>query len=187
MKALPLAIAATLATTPALAHVDPVAHGSFASGITHPLMGADHVLAMVGVGLLAVVLGGRSLVALPAAFVGAMAGGYALALGGLSVPMVEPMILASILVIGALVALAVRMPVPAAAGLVALFGLAHGAAHGGDLGQAGAVGFGLGFLLSTAALHLAGIGAGLALGRVLTATRVAGGLLALGGAALALG
>jgi urease accessory protein len=182
--------AALLSTaTPALAHVDPVAHGSFAAGMTHPVFGADHVLAMVAVGLLAVVLGGRALLALPGAFVGCMAGGYGLALAGVTLPLVEPMIVVSVIALGVAVALAVRLPVGGAAAMVGLFGLAHGVAHGAELGQAGAVAFGAGFLIATAALHGAGIALGVAAQRAASVrvARVIGALVAVAGGVLAVG
>ena len=59
----------TLAASPAFAHLDPEAHGSLMAGISHPLFGADHILAMVAVGIWASQIGGRALWAVPAAFV----------------------------------------------------------------------------------------------------------------------
>lgn len=155
-----LALAGT--TAPAFAHLSPGEYGSFAAGFTHPLYGLDHVLAMVAVGLWAALIGGRALWMLPAGFVAAMVVGFALALAGVGLPLVEPMILASSVVFGLVVALALRTPPAVAAGLVAAFGLFHGAAHGGELGQAGALAFSTGFAANTMLLHLAGIGLGLA-------------------------
>jgi urease accessory protein len=177
------------AASPALAHVDPVAHGSFAAGMTHPVFGADHVLAMVAVGLLAVILGGRALWALPAAFLSCMAAGFGLALAGVALPLVEPMILASVMALGLLVALAARLPLGAAAAMVGVFGLAHGAAHGGELGAAGALAFGAGFLAATALLHGAGIALGVAAKQVAggTVARVLGAMVAVAGGVLAVG
>ena len=106
-------------TLEALAHLDPVQHGSFAAGASHPVFGTDHILAMVAVGLWAASLGGRALWALPTAFVGAMALGFLLSLGGMPLPMVEPMILASVLVLGVLVATASRLSLPVAGAIVA--------------------------------------------------------------------
>lgn len=150
------------AAAPAFAHLGPGEYGSFASGFTHPLFGLDHVLAMVAVGLWAALIGGRALWALPAGFVSAMVVGFLLALGGVALPFVEPMILASTVFFGLVVALALKTPPAVAAGLVAVFGLFHGAAHGAELGHAGIFAFGAGFVANTALLHLAGIGLGLA-------------------------
>ena len=176
-----------LAAKPAAAHLDPIAHGSVAAGFSHPLFGLDHVIAMVAVGLWAAVLGRRAMVGLPVAFVGAMGAGFALALAGVTLPGVEPMILASVVALGVAVALALRADLRLAVGIVALFGLFHGAAHGGELGVAGAAPFALGFVVATVALHLAGIGLGLALSRSRWALQVAGAATAVVGVALAIG
>ncbi|SFD90277.1 HupE/UreJ family protein [Roseivivax sediminis] len=158
-----LALAAALAAGPAFAHLDPGAHGSFAAGASHPVFGTDHVLAMVAVGLWAAMLGGRALWALPAAFVGAMVFGFIVALGGLPLPVVEPMIVASVLVLGLLTAAALRLPLGAAAGIVGLLGVFHGHAHGAEMGGASALAYLAGFALATAGLHAAGVAAGMVL------------------------
>jgi urease accessory protein len=174
MRHLSAAAAALLAASPAAAHVDASAHSSFAVGLAHPLSGADHALAMVAVGLWALVLGGRAVLALPAAFVGAMVAGFLVARAGIPLPFVEPMILASVLLLGFCVALALRPTLAVATGAVAAFALFHGHAHGAEMGSASATGYLAGFALATAALHAAGVAGGLALFR-------------LGGAALARG
>jgi urease accessory protein len=178
---------------PAFAHLNPEEHGSLAAGISHPLFGADHVLAMLAVGLWAALLGGRALWLAPSAFVGTMALGFAAALAGASLPFVEPVILASVVVIGLLAAMALQVPAWTGAAMVAFFAFFHGHAHGGELGSAGAVSFGIGFAISTALLHAVGIGTGLGFGRVFGSKagrlipRVTGGMAALGGVWLALG
>ena len=185
-------IAATVAAlvlgpAAALAHPGHGAdQGAFASGLLHPLTGLDHLLAMVAVGLWAALSGGRALWALPAAFVVAMLAGFGLGAGGLPLPAVEPVILASVIVVGALVAAAARAPVPLAVALVALFGLAHGHAHGTEGPAAGLVAYAAGFALVTAGLHAAGLGIGLALetARREVVVRALGGAAALGGVAL---
>lgn len=161
-RAAALTVSVTAIATPAFAHLEPGEYGSFASGFTHPLFGLDHVLAMVAVGLWAALIGGRALWALPAGFVTGMIAGFALALAGVGLPLVEPMILASTVVFGLVVALALRTRVEVSAALTALFGLFHGHAHGAEIGQAGVFAFGAGFAVNTALLHLAGIGLGIA-------------------------
>jgi urease accessory protein len=174
---------------PAFAHLDPAEHGSFAAGFSHPLFGLDHILAMVAVGLWAAMQGGRALWLVPAAFVGTMALGFAAAIAGMPLPFVEPVILASVIFIGIAIALALPVPTSAVAAMVGFFAFFHGHAHGGELGGAGAWEFAIGFIVATAALHAAGIGAGLVLarssGKVLT--RIAGAATALGGLYLAIG
>jgi len=183
MKKFSLSLATLmLAPGAALAHPGHDA-GTFLAGAQHPLSGADHVLAMVAVGLWAAQLGGRAAWAMPASFVGAMLLGGAVGAAGLPFPAVEPMILASIVVLGALVALMARLPLVAAAPIVALFGMAHGWAHGAEGPQAGLLAYAAGFALVTAALH----GLGLALGRGLgaLALRGLGAATAVAGLALA--
>lgn len=175
------------AAAPAFAHLDPIEHGSFAAGFSHPLFGLDHVLAMVAVGLWAASIGRRALWAVPAAFVATMAVGFGAALVGMPLPFVEPAILASVIFIGIMMALALPLPTAGVAAMVAFFALFHGHAHGGEMGEAGALGYAGGFLVATALLHTIGVGAGLGLGRILATTRrtiftrIAGGLTALGG------
>ncbi|SFH90307.1 HupE/UreJ family protein [Albimonas pacifica] len=187
---LALSGAAALAVSPAAAHVG--AHGvhgaseSLAAGVLHPLFGLDHVLAMVAVGLWAAQVGGRALWMVPAAFVAAMTAGFGLSVAGLTLPSAEPMIVASVVALGLLVAAAVRLDVRVGAGLAALFALFHGAAHGAELGDAGAAAFGLGFVAATAALHGAGVALGLGLARLgPVASRALGGATAAAGLALA--
>ena len=185
-----ITLAITLAATlPAFAHLDPVEHGSLAAGFSHPLFGLDHILAMVAVGLWAAQQGGRAIWAVPAAFVGTMALGFAAAIAGLPLPFVEPVILASVIFIGIAIALALPIPTTAVAALVGFFAIFHGHAHGGELGGAGAWEFALGFILATAVLHVIGIAAGLLLSRVSgkALTRIAGAATALGGIYLAIG
>ncbi len=147
--------------TPAFAHLNPAEHGSLLSGLSHPLYGIDHILAMVAVGLCAALTGGRAVWMVPAAFVSAMGAGFLLVLAGLSLPFVEPAILASVVALGLLVATAVKPPVGAGMAVVAVFALFHGHAHGGEVGAATHLEYGIGFAAATVLLHLVGIGIGL--------------------------
>ncbi|MCV0424269.1 MAG: HupE/UreJ family protein [Roseibium sp.] len=151
------AIVLSFASSPALAHLDPAEHGSFAAGFSHPLFGTDHVLAMIAVGLWAALLGGRAVWMLPTAFVSAMVAGFFLSLAGMPLPYVEPFILLSVVVLGVVVALALRLPLGLCAALVAAFGICHGHAHGGEIGTAGEIAYAGGFVLATALLHAAGL------------------------------
>ena len=189
-RLLALTPALTLTAGPALAHLDPTEHGSFVAGMSHPVFGADHILAMVAVGLWAVMLAGgsddrRALAALPVAFVAAMAAGFLLAMAGVGLPFVEPMILASVLVLGGLCALALRLTLTGAVGVTALFGVFHGHAHGAELGSAEALPYLAGFAIATALLHAVGVLGGLGLAqRAPLATRLLGGLVAAAGTTL---
>lgn len=191
IRRIALALAALAATTaPAFAHLDPQEHGSFMAGVSHPLFGLDHILVMVAVGLWAAQIGGKALWAVPTAFVATMALGFGLALAGIGLPFVEPAILASVVALGLLVAMAVKLDTVVSAAIVAVFALFHGHAHGGELGSAGALSFGVGFVIATALLHVAGIGLGLGIARLsggAIAARIIGGATALAGLVLAFG
>jgi urease accessory protein len=188
-RLVPAATLILAATAPAFAHFNPIEHGSFLAGVTHPLFGLDHIVVMVAVGLWAATIGGRAIWVVPSAFVGTMAFGYGLAIGGIPLPLVEPVILASVVALGLLIAAAVRLPVGLGAMLVGAFALFHGFAHGTEVGTAAALTFGLGFAVATAVLHAAGIGLGLALGSGVGISKPAAAVLArvLGGIAAAIG
>lgn len=170
----------------ALAHTGADAgshHSGLLAGLMHPLTGLDHLAAMLVVGLWSGQTAQRSWVA-PLAFAALLLTGALLASSGLAWPAVEPMIAASLLVLGLLLATRRGLPAPAAAALVGGFALFHGAAHGGELAGGAAL---AGMLLSTVALHAAGVLAGRALRqRAAALPRVLGGAVALAGSALLL-
>ncbi|MCA1490826.1 HupE/UreJ family protein [Sinorhizobium alkalisoli] len=190
-KQILIAAAALVASAaPAFAHLDPTLHVSLTAGLLHPFFGADHVLAMLAVGLWAGEIGGRARWAVPATFVATMAVGFALAVIGVGLLFVEPTILASVIALGLMVAIAVRLCAAKAAAIVAIFALFHGHAHGGELGAASAWSFAAGFIIATALLHVAGMVFGMALARRsggASLARLLGGITALAGAALMLG
>lgn len=186
-------LALTIASvTPAFAHLNPAEHGSFAAGFSHPLFGTDHILVMIAVGLWAWQIGQRAIWIVPAAFVGTMIFGFALALTGIQLPFVEPAILASVVALGLLVALAVKLPVSIGAAIVGIFALFHGYAHGGEIGAAAQVSYAVGFAIATAFLHGMGIAIGYGLNAVfkdrtriaMLITRVLGGLTFVAGIGL---
>jgi urease accessory protein len=164
----------------ALAHVgaDGGGHHGFLSGFLHPITGLDHLAAMLAVGVWSAATTRRFWIA-PIAFALTLFAGALLAQGGVAFPAIEPMIAASMLVVGLLLAARARLPEAAGAVLVGGFALFHGAAHGQELGGIAAL---LGMVAGTALLH----GAGMGLGRVLIRhspwwTRAAGAGVALMG------
>ncbi|SDP44316.1 urease accessory protein [Rhodoferax sp. OV413] len=174
-------IASAAVSTGASAHLgtDAGVHHSFLDGLMHPLTGMDHMAAMLAVGLWSAMTARRVWLA-PISFAGMLMVGALLGLGGLQLSGVEPMIAASLLVLGLLVATKAQLPSLLAAGVVGVFAVFHGIAHGtelagGDNGWAPLVGM----LVATLGLHLAGVAIGLAL-RSYPAwmRRVAGGLVA---------
>lgn len=184
-------VALALPSSAALAHPghESVMGGSmFAAGMLHPLTGTDHLLAMLAVGLWAA-LAHKSLreaIWTPISFlclllVGALAG-----IAGMSLPAVEPIIMASLLVLGLLTASRIALPGWAGGALVGFFALFHGLAHGAELPAGnGVAAYIAGFMLATLMLHAAGLTAGLALkGRAAWLARAAGAGIAAYGAAL---
>ena len=190
MRPISICLAVTAAfVSPALAHTG-VAHvNSFASGIAHPLHGADHILAMAAIGLWAVLAGGRAIWVWPAAFMATMLAGFAAATFGLPMAFVEPAIASSVVILGLLVALAVKAPVWFGAAISGLFAFFHGHAHGAEVAAASLVPYAAGFVLATAGLHATGIGLGLLAQNSIgnAALRAMGGLAVLGGLALIAG
>jgi urease accessory protein len=168
----------------AWAHVESGQAGGFVSGLSHPVSGLDHVLAMVAVGLWGAQLGSPALWLLPVAFPMMMAFGGMLGLMGIPVPGIEVGIAVSGIVLGALILAEKKMPIIAALLIVAFFAIFHGHAHGTEL-EAGqnAMLYSLGFVICTGTLHGIGITMGLVhrwqFGRL--ALRGAGSLVMIGG------
>jgi urease accessory protein len=172
-----------LAATPTLAHTGDVV-GGFVGGLMHPVLGPDHVAAMVAVGLWGAFLGPPAIVLLPIVFPLVMAFGGALGILGVPLPGTEIGIAISAVLLGLAVVFAVKPPIWMAAVLVGVFAIFHGHAHGAELpAGADALAYSLGFVVATGLLHLAGIALGLLArwpaGRL--AVRSAGGLIALAG------
>jgi len=139
---------------------------SWISGALHPLSGWDHALALLGTGLWGAQWGGRVRWALPAVFLGAMAAGVPLAAAFGTLPGLQSLILASLLVLGLAVAFAVRALLPVASLLVGSFALAHGASHGSEMAaSAHPWMYAAGFLASSALWLAAGSAVGMAAAR----------------------
>lgn len=145
----------------ASAHVGTGLPGGFVQGFAHPFGGADHLLAMVSVGLWGAFLGRPLIHALPVVFPVVMVVGAALGMFGVGVPPVEIGVAASVLVLGGAIAAAWRAQVPVAMLVVATFALFHGYAHGRELPSAAdPIGYSVGFVFATGLLHVIGIGVG---------------------------
>jgi len=162
----------------ALAHTGVGGTTGFGAGFAHPVGGADHLLAMVAVGLWAAQMGGRARWIVPGVFVGVMVLAGALGTAGVPVPFVEAGILASVLVLGLLITAAFTFPLAVSALAVAVFAVFHGHAHGTEMPLAiGGFAYSAGFAVATALLHACGIAVGIALDRpgLRNAARAAGG------------
>lgn len=152
-----------LLPTLALAHVGQGdISGGFVAGFEHPILGLDHVVAMVAVGLWGAQLGPPAIWVLPVTFPLVMALGGLLGGLGVELPGVEIGIAASAIALGLMVTLAVRPPLWVAGVLVGLFAVFHGYAHGAELPEsANALAYALGFVIATGSLHVVGIIIGL--------------------------
>lgn len=170
----------------ALAHATGDVGGGFVSGLTHPIFGLDHLVAMVAVGVWGAQLGMPMKLALPLAFPLMMAVGALLGMAGAPLPGLELGVSLSAVALGVAVFLNWRPSQAVAVALVAVFAAYHGHAHGGELDpSASPAAYSAGFLLMTGLLHLAGIGVGelaRALREPALGFRVAGGAVAAVGA-----
>jgi urease accessory protein len=184
---------ALLIAEPAGAHVGLPAAGAV-DGATHPLLGLDHLLAMVAIGVLAAIAGNRRVAWLtPAGFVAGMVLGGVVGLADVALPAVEILIAASVVVLGGLVIAFSRQSglwqsalwLPA---LAAIFGAAHGHAHGAEL-PTGAVplAYVAGFVAATIVLHASGTVLGVALRRLPSARIATGAAISTAGLAILVG
>lgn len=185
-RSLPMVVALLIAAsaTPAHAHVRQGAAQGLLTGLSHPVSGPDHVLAMIAVGLWGAQLGAPAVWLLPVTFPMVMALGAFLGLIGVPVPGVEIGIALSAVLLGLMVAREARPPLVVAAVLVGVFAIFHGHAHGTELppGQSGLM-YSIGFVTATGLLHAVGIAIGLvhAWPRGRVALRVAGACVMAGG------
>ncbi|MQQ07895.1 Ni/Fe hydrogenase [Epibacterium sp. SM1979] len=174
----------------AAAHTGDGINSGFASGFWHPILGWDHVVAMVAVGLWGAFLGQPAIWVLPVVFPMVMAFGGALGILGVPLPAVETGIALSGVILGLLVATAARAPLWVASVIVGFFAIFHGHAHGTELPDVfNAYGYAVGFVIGTGLLHMAGIGLGFLTRSKpgLAFVRGMGGAIALIGAAFLFG
>ena len=151
-----LAAAALLALPlVAFAHTGHGDH-TFIDGFTHPFLGLDHLLAMLMVGVWSVLNARSNKIWLaPATFVSLLAVGAFLGQHGIVVPQLEPLVAASVLVLGVMLTLPFSLGLPAALAVIGGFALFHGMAHGGELEQGSAIMSGI--VLGSAVLHACGM------------------------------
>ncbi|ABN63459.1 MULTISPECIES: HupE/UreJ family protein [Shewanella] len=141
--------------------------GGFMSGFNHPVLGFDHLLAMLSVGMLSTQLGGRAIWTVPLAFVTFMLVGGILGLYAIAVPFVEIGIALSVLLLGLAIAFDRQIPLLFAMAFVGIFAIFHGHAHGAEMpALASPVLYALGFLFGTAVIHLGGVMIGLGMQRM---------------------
>jgi urease accessory protein len=162
-----------------------VPFGGFLSGLVHPVLGTDHLLAMLSVGILSAQIGGRAIWTVPATFVSVMALGGALGLIDIGLTSIELGIAASLVLLGLIIAAERKLHILLAMAGVGFFAIFHGYAHGAEMPTtAEPVLYAAGFLTGTALIHIAGVVIGdvakhYQRGKV--ALRVGGGLIAMVG------
>ncbi|KAB2846535.1 MAG: HupE/UreJ family protein [Hyphomicrobiaceae bacterium] len=176
------AIVTSIMASPALAHTGAGHTHGLLAGLMHPIGGADHLLAMLAIGIWsALVMRRLSVWAAPAAFVLAMLAGAGLGVSDIGLPGVETGIALSVIALGGMILMRVELPVAAGAVLAAVFALYHGYAHGSEATGALAP-YMAGFALTTATLHIAGMGLGWLFIRASYAPRIVGAAIAVFGA-----
>ncbi|MBL8630053.1 MAG: HupE/UreJ family protein [Rhodospirillaceae bacterium] len=184
------AVAATLlafSASSAFAHTGAGSTAGFMAGLSHPLLGADHFLAMLAVGLWAGAIGGRATWLVPGSFIVAMILGGVLGAQGMALPAVELGITFSVIALGALLAFNPSLPLAVSMAIAAVFAIFHGHAHGTEMpADISGITYGLGFIAATAVLHATGLVAILSLKSRLTPAvlRITGGAVGLAGVAL---
>lgn len=191
MTKLLMTVGLMLTATVAAAHPGHGAHthSDFLSGLLHPMLGIDHLLAMAAIGFWSIRQNAAMKNGVPLFVVGGMVLGAALAWGGLSLAGVETGIAMSVLLAGVLIATLAKLPTAVGGTLVTLFMIAHGYAHGAEM-TAGASLFSYmaGFVVATLAITFVGRRLGtLMLSADNRVTRALGGVVAVIGGVLAAG
>lgn len=150
-------------SAPALAHTGTGAVYGLLDGLLHPVLGPDHLLVMLAVGVWAALQGGKAIWLLPLSFLTAMVAGALLSLAGMDISSAETWVAVSVVAAGLLLWDPAALPLAAAMGVTALFAVGHGYVHAEELSaDAGMPAYAAGFLLTTAVLH----GLGVVLGRL---------------------
>jgi urease accessory protein len=153
-------------------------------GFVHPFTGLDHLAAMIAVGFWSA-LSARRVWLAPLAFANMLLVGALLGMAGIALPAVEPLVAATVLALGLLIATRAQVPGAVAAALAGSFAVFHGIAHGAEFAGSSPVDVLMGMVAGTLVLHVAGLAAGLALrGHSVWWPRVAGVAVALWGGAL---
>ena len=159
--------------------------GGFLSGIVHPVLGYDHLLAMLSVGIISAQIGGRAIWTVPSTFVTVMAIGGVLGLMNIGLTVTELGIAVSLVILGLVIAAERRIPTLIVMIGVGFFAIFHGYAHGAEMPDtAEPFLYALGFLVGTALIHISGVVIGdisrhYESGKVIL--RIGGGLISLVG------
>ncbi|MDA9370203.1 HupE/UreJ family protein [Amylibacter sp.] len=105
---------------------------SVLTGLLHPILGFDHLIAMIAVGLLSIQIGGKHILGLPACFVLVLFIGALIGLLAIPIPQVEGVISLSVVVLGIAIASQSKIGVWIAYPIVTIFAFFHGHAKSGN-------------------------------------------------------
>lgn len=144
-------------------HVTDAVTKGFEAGLKHPILGLDHFLAMVSVGIISAQIGGRAVWSIPLMFVLSMVVGGITGMMGYDLGTVEVGIAMSVIFLGLVIAANAKILIPIILGFVSLFGIFHGYAHGLEMPDlAVSWHYIAGFMVGTAGLHILGVFIGFA-------------------------
>ena len=149
----------TLAPFAAQSHeANSLPYGPFLSGITHPVLGFDHLLAMISVGMISAQIGGRAIWSVPTTFVVVMFIGGLIGINIEGLRGYEIGIAVSVLLLGSALAADKRISNNFAMIAVGVFAIFHGYAHGEEIPSvAEPIPYVSGFMMGTIMLHLTGL------------------------------
>lgn len=149
------------------AHATHVHANGFISGIGHPVLGLDHLLAMLAVGVISIIMGGQSIWRVPLIFVLFMLVGSLIGHFYSQIPWVEYGIVFSVISLGLAIAFWKKDRYFVSFFLIALFGLFHGYAHGAEMpSMVDPLLYGAGFVTGTIILHLCGVLIGFVMNKI---------------------
>lgn len=130
----------------------------FWAGLSHPVLGFDHLLAMISVGILSAQMGGQAIWTVPLTFVSVMLIGGILGIQGMPLFSVELGIAFSVLALGIALAAEKKLSPILAMIFVGCFAIFHGHAHGTEMPyMAEPVLYACGFVAGTSVIHIAGV------------------------------
>lgn len=162
MNRLVLLLTVATALFPSLSYAHQAGESGFLAGLSHPVLGFDHLLAMLCVGALSAQMGGKSLWSVPLSFVSIMLVGGLLGLNEVPLISVEMGISLSVLALGIALTIERKIAPILAMVFVGFFAIFHGYAHGLEMPQlASPVSYVVGFIIGTASIHVVGVLVGL--------------------------
>lgn len=158
MRKIVLATIGIVPFLPSISYAHEGSGGGFVAGLTHPVLGFDHLLAMLSVGILSAQMGGQAIWKVPFTFVLVMLGGGVLGINGVPIFSVELGIALSVLALGVAIALEKKLSSLLAMVFVGFFAIFHGHAHGTEMPSLSKpLFYACGFVLGTAGIHIAGV------------------------------